>query len=60
MMVENYNMALRNKVDIAKSIVFLRYEDLSLNFEGKAGDIYEEFKFGDFNEGINNLERGKF
>merc|ERR1712037_969977 len=57
MMVENYNMALRNKGDIAKSIVFLRYEDLSLNFEGKAGDIYEEFKFGDFNEGINNLER---
>ena len=59
MMVENYNMALRNKGDIAESIVFLRYEDLSLNYDGFAADIFEEFKLGDFNEGISNLVKSK-
>ncbi|CBY32223.1 unnamed protein product [Oikopleura dioica] len=57
MMVENYNMALRNKGDIAKSIIFVRYEDLSLNYERFAADIFQAFKLGDFNEGISNLDK---
>ena len=59
MMVENYNMALRNKGDIAKSIIFVRYEDLSLNYERFAADIFQAFKLGDFNEGISNLDKSK-
>ena len=58
-MVDNYNMAVRNKGDIAKSIVFLRYEDLSLEYEGFAEEIYEKFKLGDFNEAVENLQKSK-
>ena len=58
-MVDNYNMALRNKGDIAKSIIMIRYEDLSLNYERFAADIFEEFKLGNYNEGISNLAKRK-
>ena len=59
-MVDNYRMALRNKGEIAKSILFLRYEDLSQNYEQFAARIYEEFKLGDANEAIKHFDKSNF
>ena len=58
-MVDNYSMAVRNKGDIAKSIFFLRYEDLSLEYEGFSEEIYEKLKLGDFNKAVENLQKSK-